>query len=105
MKYFISKPKSHKLDERIIAGIKEIDSEAVIVQTLQDADIAVFQHGWTKSRTCITDYHSARDRHIERRESYLYTDRYSVKLNRNFEKFLKKNLKKNLKSKGGRIYE
>ena len=48
MKYFISKPKSHKLDERIIAGIKEIDSEAVIVQTLQDADIAVFQHGWTK---------------------------------------------------------
>ena len=81
MKYFISKPKSHKLDERIIAGIKEIDSEAVIVQTLQDADIAVFQHGWTKSKTCITDYHSARDRHIERRESYLYTDRYSVKLN------------------------
>ena len=81
MKYYISKPKSYKLDERIVEGIKEIDSEAVIVQKLQDADIAVFQHGWTKSKTCVTDYLSARDKHIERRESYLYTDRYSVKLN------------------------
>ena len=81
MKYYISKPKSHNLDERIIAGIREMDSEAVIVQTLQEADIAVFQHGWTKSTTCISDYHLARDKHIGRRESYLYTDRYSVKLN------------------------
>lgn len=81
MKYYISKPKSHKLDERITAGIREMDSEAVIVQTLQDADIAIFQHGWTKSKACVTDYHLARDKHIERRESYLYTDRYHVKLN------------------------
>lgn len=80
MKYFISKPKSHKLDERIVEGIKEIDPEAVIVQTLLDSDIVVFQQGWSKSKTCIADYHSARDNHIVRKESYLYTDRYSVKV-------------------------
>lgn len=81
MKYYISKPKSHKLDERIVTGIQEMDSEAVFVKSLQDADICVFQNGWTKSNICVSDYHLARNKHIERREAYLYTDRYSVKLN------------------------
>ena len=81
MKYYISKPISHKLDERIVVGIKETDSDAVLVDTLQDADICIFQHGWTKSKVCVNDYHTARNKHIERRESYIYTDKYTVKLN------------------------
>ena len=81
MKYYVSKPVSHKLDERILVGIKEIDSEAEFVDTLQDADICVFQSGWTKSKVCVADYHLSRDNHIERRESYLFTDKYSAKLN------------------------
>ena len=81
MKYYISKPVSHKLDERIVSGIKEIDSESEFVKTLQDADVCVFQNGWTKSKVCVAEYHLARDKHIDRKEAYLFTDRYSVKLN------------------------
>ena len=58
-----------------------MDSEAEFVGNLYNADICVFQKGWTKSKICVADYHLARDKKIERRESYLYTDRYSVKLN------------------------
>ena len=81
MKYYISKPVSHKLDERIVSGIKEIDSESEFVETLQDADVCVFQNGWTKSKVCVAEYHLARDKHIDRKEAHLFTDRYSVKLN------------------------
>lgn len=83
MKYYISKPVSHKLDERIVSGIKEIDSESEFVETLQDADICVFQNGWTKSKVCVAEYHLARDKHIDRKEAHLFIDKYLVKLNRN----------------------
>ena len=49
MKYYISKPNSHKTDENIISGIQKIDAEAVFVDALAHADICVFQKGWTKS--------------------------------------------------------
>lgn len=81
MKYYISKPTSHKTDERLIEGIKSVDSEAEFVGNLYKADIAVFQKGWTKSKICVADYHLASDRRIERREAYLYTDKYKAKLN------------------------
>lgn len=81
MKYYISKPNSYKLDELLVEGIKSMDPEAEFVINLYNADIAVFQKGWTKSRVCVADYHLARDRHIERKESYLYTDKYTIKLN------------------------
>ena len=81
MKYYISKPASHKLDETIITGIKRIDIDAVLVDELRDADICVFQKGWTKSKLCVADYHMARELRIERREGYIYTDKYTVKLN------------------------
>ena len=60
MKYYISKPVSHKLDERITKGIKRMDSKAVFVGNLYEADICVMQKGWTKSKVCVADYHLAR---------------------------------------------
>ena len=81
MKYYISKPKSHKLDEDLVDGIKSLDSETVIVDSLEKADVCVFQKGWTKSKTCVSEYHMARDKRIERKEGYLYKDKYRAKLN------------------------
>lgn len=81
MKYYISKPKSHELDIRVVDGIKAMDSEAQLTDTLCEADICVFQSGWTKSKLCIADYLLARDKRIERRESYIYTEKFKVKLN------------------------
>ena len=81
MKYYISKPKSHKLDEAVVSGIKEVDSEAQFTDTLCEADICVFQSGWTKSKICVADYLLARDKRIERRESYIYIEKFKVKLN------------------------
>lgn len=81
MKYYISKPKSHKLDEEIVNGIKKIDNEAIIVDSLEKADICVFQSGWTKSKTCVSEYHMARDKKIKREEGYLYKDKFCAKLN------------------------
>lgn len=81
MKYYISKPKSHKLDEEIINGIKHTDSEAIIVDSIEKADICVFQSGWTKSKTCVSEYHTARDKKIKCAEGYLYKDKFYAKLN------------------------
>ena len=81
MKYYISKPNSHKLDKSIIDGITSIEPDAQFVDSLQEADICVFQSGWTKSKTCVAEHHLARDMHIERRESYIYTDKFKVKIN------------------------
>lgn len=81
MKYYISKPASHKLNENIVKGIVEIDADAVFVGNLYEADVCVMQSGWTKSKICVADYHLARDRHIKREESYIYTDRYTATTN------------------------
>lgn len=81
MKYYVSKPKSHKLNETMITGIKHMDSDAVFVNKLCEADICVMQHGWTKSKLCVKEYHLARELKITRREGYLYTDKYKAKIN------------------------
>ena len=52
MKYYISKPNAHKLDEDILNGIQRTDGEVVIVDSLEKADVCVFQNDWTKSRFC-----------------------------------------------------
>lgn len=81
MKYYIIKPKSHKLNETMTNGIRHVDKDAVFVNKLCDADICVMQRGWTKSKTCIAEYHLARELRIKRREGYIYTDKYVAKLN------------------------
>ena len=41
MKYYISKPKTHKLDELLVSGIKESDPEAIFVESLEKSDTKV----------------------------------------------------------------
>ena len=81
MKYYISKPISHKLDERIVSGIRIVDSESIIVDSIDEADVCVFQSGWTSSSKCISDHHYARNKRIKRHEGYLYIDKYKTKIN------------------------
>lgn len=81
MKYYIIKPSSHKIDQLLIEGIKRMDKEADIVKTLDEADICVLQKGWTKSKICIAEEHSAREKGKKIREGYIYIDKYKVKLN------------------------
>ena len=81
MKYYIIKPASHKTDQLLIEGIKSMDNKADIVITLDEADICILQKGWTKSRICIAEEHSARAKGKKIREGYIYTDKYKVKLN------------------------
>ena len=81
MKYYISKPKTHKLDEQLVSGIKETDTEAVFVDEVGKSDICVFQKGWSRSKQCIADYKASFFFGVKRMESYLYTDKISVKFN------------------------
>ena len=80
MKYYISKPKTSKLDKRIVDGINRIDKCAVFVD-LADADICVFQGNWTYSKKCINEYNLARMYHLKIIEGYIYIDKYKAKLN------------------------
>ena len=41
MLYYISKPKTHKLDELLVSGIKESDPEAIFVESLEKSDTKV----------------------------------------------------------------
>ena len=77
----INSADNSKRDEAIVDGIKSTDSEAQFTESIHEANICVFQSGWTKSKICIAEYHLARDKHIERREGYIYTDKVVVKLN------------------------
>lgn len=53
----------------------ECESLKTITRCIKD------QKGWTKSKVCVADYHLARDKHIKREEAYVFTDRYTVKMN------------------------
>lgn len=81
MKYYISKPNISKTDGNIIKGIKEIDKDCEFVESVEESDICVFQKGWTRSAICIAEYHKARELKKQRRESYIYTDKYKAKIN------------------------
>ena len=74
MKYYISKPKTHKLDEQLVSGIKETDTEAIFVESLEKSDICVFQKGWIRSEQCVTDYKNAWLYKIKRYDSHFYTE-------------------------------
>ena len=80
MLYYISKPKTHKLDELLVSGIKESDPEALFVESLEKSDICVFQKGWTRSEQCVTDYKNAWLYKIKRYDSHFYTEKWSIKL-------------------------
>ncbi len=80
MKIYVIKPKSAEIDERIVAGMLNIDSQAVAVSSLKECDIAILQKGWTRSKNAVQEYHSARELHIPCREGYLYTDKYRAHL-------------------------
>lgn len=82
MKYYISKPKAHELDKKLVEGIQRTDNDAEFVANIDEADVCVFQSGWTTSRTCIKERNYTRDKHIKRAEGYVYTEEFKVKLNK-----------------------
>ena len=86
MKYYISKPKSHALDSKLISGIKRIDSEAFIVDKMEAADICVFQRDWTKSKVCVKEHRIATEKQIKCKEGYLYTDKFYAKVSKRLER-------------------
>ena len=54
MRYYVSKPNSHDLDQKLVEGILRSDAKATFVTDINEADICVFQTGWTTSRTCTS---------------------------------------------------
>ena len=82
MNYYIIKKKREKIREDILDGIFHIDKEANIVDSIEKADVAVLQQGWTRSRIAVAEQIRASQKlHIKCQEGYLYTDKYSVHLN------------------------
>lgn len=109
MKYFISRfiprvPSEDDMTEclAVIDGIKSCDKDAVIIHTpfandensrhplqrlsescklLDEADIAVFIKGWTRSKICQIEYQCAEKFGIPIREGYVYRDRQTAHLN------------------------
>ena len=81
MKFYVIKPKSAEIDERISAGMLNIDPYSTAVPSLEECDIAILQKGWTRSKSAVQEYRKAQELHIPCREGYMYTDKYSVRLN------------------------
>lgn len=81
MKFYVIKPKSVEVDEQIVAGMLNIDPQAVAAPSLEECEIAILQKGWTRSKSAIQEYHKAHELHIPCREGYMYTDKYSIHLN------------------------
>ena len=79
MIYYIIKKKCEKEDKNLIAGIKHLDKHAEFTDKLENCDIAVMQHGWTKSKVATHEWNRAvSERHKPCKEGYLYTDKYAV---------------------------
>lgn len=53
MKIYVIKPKSAEIDERIIAGMLNIDPYPAAVLSLEECDIAILQKGWTRSKSAV----------------------------------------------------
>ena len=70
-KYYISKPVTHKVDPEIIKKIREMDHESEIVKRLEDADVCVFQAGWTKSGVCADEFLYASEHRIRIKDGFL----------------------------------
>ena len=78
---YISKPKSHKVNEQVIAGVKHCYGDIEIVKTIRDADMVVFQKGWTRSKACVAEYREVGRLQIKREEDYIFLDKYKVHTN------------------------
>lgn len=82
MKYYIIKAKSVSIREDIVQGLNQIDKDAEIVNKIEDCDIAILQHGWTRSKTAVVEKNFASLKLRKPcREGYVYTDKYKVHLN------------------------
>lgn len=81
MKFYVIKPKSAEVDERISVGMLNIYPQAVAVPSLEECDIVILQKGWTRSKSAVQEYHKAKELHIPCREGCMYTDKYSIHLN------------------------
>ena len=82
MKYYIIKPRKATVDNNIIAGIKESDHDAVIVQTLDECDVAVMQKGCTRSKFAVNEIRRQKnERRKPCREGSVYLDRWKAHLN------------------------
>lgn len=82
MRYYVSKPNSHDLDQKLVEGILRSDAKATFVTDINEADICVFQTGWTTSRTCIKERYYTKGKHIKRAEGYVYTEEFKAKPNK-----------------------
>ena len=82
MRYYIIKAQSVSVNEKIIAGIKESDESAVIVNSLYDCDIAVLQKGFTRSKVAVAEMKRLRESGKPCVEGNLYLDRYRVKISK-----------------------
>lgn len=80
---YITKPKSKDIDVNIINGIMQTykGNDFSFVDSVDDADLLVMHHGWTRSKECILDQAKALKKGIRCAEGYLYTDKYEVHLN------------------------
>lgn len=80
---YISKPKTKDFDINIINGIISTlkGNDFSFVDNVNDADLVVMQHGWTRSNDCINDQAIALKKGIRCKEGYLYTDKYVAHLN------------------------
>lgn len=81
MKYYIIKAKSVSIRENIVQGLNQIDKDAEIVNKIENCDIAILQHGWTRSKTAVAEKNFASLIRKPCREGYVYTDKYKVHLN------------------------
>jgi len=83
MKYYIIKPQNRPIDSKIIEGLKKVDREYNIVDSLDSCDIAVLQRGWTRSKVCVADWKKqVNERHKPCKEGYLFTNKFKVQLSK-----------------------
>ena len=78
MKYYIIRPKCSKKDKKIIFGLREMDPDAVITDSIEECDIAILQRNWTRSKHALVMKEQADMLHKPCKEAYLYTDRYKA---------------------------
>ncbi len=81
-RYYIIKPKSHSVQQKIIDGIRHIDKEAVIVESFKECDTVIMQHGWTRSKSAIKEYEEAGGLGKRRKESDVYVTFYTAQANK-----------------------
>lgn len=80
MKYYIIKPVSHKVNLGLKDNLELTFKDAIETKNLYEADIAVTQKGWTRSKNAVAEYHLAREHKIPCHEDYMF-HKFKVHLN------------------------